>query len=159
MQAKPQAPISVIQGNLLDQSVDAIVNPWQRHWLPGGRLCSQQLTHSIRQWAGDDPYNERDSQGPFQPGDAVATRAGHLPHRAIIHCAADSRFKRANQDSVNRCLRNAFALAGRKGYQSIAVPLMSPGGLNEEQTLDDVRESCSQSGYHGQVILVKEQTH
>ncbi|CAM2009203.1 macro domain-containing protein [Acanthopleuribacter pedis] len=151
-----QTPISLIQGELLDQSVDAIVNPWQRHWFPGGRLCSQHLTHSIRQWAGDDPYTERDSQGPFKPGDAVATRAGRLPHRAIIHFAADSRFQRADRNSVDRCLRNALDLAGRKGFNSIAIPLLNSDGWNEDQAVDHVRERCSQAGYNGRVILVKE---
>lgn len=156
MMQSSQAPISLIQGDLLDQSVDAIVSPFQRHWLPGGRVCSHQLSDTIRQWAGEDPYKERDSLGPFQAGDAVATRAGHLPHRAIIHCAADSRFRRADRDSLNRCLRNALNLAGRKGYTSIALPMMRTAGLNEEHLMASLRESCSESGYNGRIVVVVE---
>ncbi|CAM2065416.1 Macro domain-containing protein [Sulfidibacter corallicola] len=148
--------LHVISGDILDQKVDVIVHPWQRHWIPGTSFSSSRVSDSIKKWAGQEPFQELSRHHKIKPGGAVMTRAGHLPHRAIIHCAGDGPLKRASEHSIRSCLVDALNLARGKGYRSIAFPLMRCRQWNDDETVSAMSDICRQQGFDGDIFLVKE---
>lgn len=48
--------IQVVQGDLLDQNVDAIVNAWNRNITPWWLLIPQGVSGAIKRRAGTRPF-------------------------------------------------------------------------------------------------------
>lgn len=84
----PPAPaIAAVTGDLLDQKVDAIVNPWNRNFIPWWLLLPQGVSGAIKRAAGTGPFRELRRHGLLRVGEAVVTTAGRLPFRGIIPTA------------------------------------------------------------------------
>ena len=125
--------IQHVQGDLLDQDVDVIVNAWNRNIIPWWLLLPQGVSGAIKRRGGTGPFKELHGSIPL--GGAVLTSAGRLPFKAIIHVAGINMLWRASEWSIRQCVRNAMALAHEKGFQSIAFPLIGAGsgGFNQER--------------------------
>lgn len=119
--------VVVVEGDLLDQDVDVIVNPWNRNVIPWWLLLPQGVSGAIKRRAGTEPFRELGKAGPIPLGGAVITSAGLLPHRAIIHVASISMFWRASERSVRGAVRSAMSLVRERGYSSVAFPLIGAG--------------------------------
>lgn len=119
--------VRVIDGDLLDQPAEAIVNAWNRNVIPWWLLLPQGVSGAIKRRAGSRPFRELARLGPIPLGGAVATSAGRLPHRAIIHVAGIDLLWRASPASIADSVVNAVALAGRLGLGSLAFPLIGAG--------------------------------
>jgi O-acetyl-ADP-ribose deacetylase (regulator of RNase III) len=117
----------VVEGDLLDQDVDAIVNPWNRNVIPWWLLLPQGVSGAIKRRGGYAPFRELGRRGPIPLGGAVITSAGRLPFKAIIHVAGINMLWRASERSVRDSVRHAVALAEEKGFRSIAFPLIGAG--------------------------------
>src|SRR5206468_7156423 len=92
--------IRVIDGDLLDQDVDVIVNAWNRNVIPWWLLLPQGVSAAIKRHAGYKPFRELGRRGPIPLGGAVETGAGRLPFRAIIHVAGISMFWRSSERAI-----------------------------------------------------------
>lgn len=127
--------IHVVQGDLLDQDVDVIVNAWNRNIIPWWLLLPQGVSGAIKRRGGTGPFKELAKHGPIPLGGAVLTSAGRLPFKGIIHVAGINILWRASERSIRDCVRNAMALAAEKGFQSIAFPLIGAGlgGFNQNR--------------------------
>ena len=127
--------VTVVEGDLLDQDVDVIVNAWNRNIIPWWLLLPQGVSGAIKKRAGKDPFREVARHGAIPLGDAVLTSAGKLPFKGIIHVAGINMLWRASERSIRDSVRNAIQLAQQKGFQSIAFPLIGAGsgGFNQEQ--------------------------
>jgi O-acetyl-ADP-ribose deacetylase (regulator of RNase III) len=67
------------------------------------------------------------AHGPFATGSAVATTAGKLPFKAVIH-AVGPRFGEGDEErKLAQALSAAFSLAADKGWPSVAFPAVSAG--------------------------------
>jgi O-acetyl-ADP-ribose deacetylase (regulator of RNase III) len=119
--------VTVVEGDLLDQDVDAIVNPWNRNIIPWWLLLPQGVSGAIKRRGGYAPFRELGRMGPIPLGGAVVTSAGRLPFKAIIHVAGISMLWRASERSVRDSVRHAVDLAEGKGFHSIAFPLIGAG--------------------------------
>ncbi len=119
--------IREVDGDLLDQAVDAIVNAWNRNVIPWWLLLPQGVSGAIKRRAGLAPFRELAKAGPMPLGTALRTGAGRLPHRAIIHVAGINLFWRASERSIRDSARNAVALAVAHGDRSIAFPIIGAG--------------------------------
>jgi O-acetyl-ADP-ribose deacetylase (regulator of RNase III) len=106
----------VIEGDLLDQEVDAIVNPWNRNLFPWWLLLPQGVSGAIKRRAGLAPFRELRRYGVLPIGGAVLTSAGDLPHRAIIHVAGIGFLWRASPRSIQESVRTASALRRTKAF-------------------------------------------
>ncbi len=71
---------TVVNGDLLDQPVDAIVNAWNRNVIPWWLLLPQGVSGAIKRRAGIAPFRELGYR-PLPLGHARRTGAGRLPHR------------------------------------------------------------------------------
>ena len=125
--------VEVVEGDLLDQSVDVIVNAWNRNIIPWWLLLPQGVSGAIKRRAGTTPFKEVCKQGAIPLGGAVLTSAGRLPFKGIIHVAGINLLWMASERSIRESVKNAIRLAHENGFQSIAFPLIGAGSGNFNQ--------------------------
>lgn len=121
--------IEIVRGDITQQQVDAVVNAANSSLLGGGGVDG-----AIHRKGGPEILAEcrklRASQyGRGLPtGKAVATSAGNLPARWVIHTVGP-----VWSDSEDRsglltdCHRNSLAVAAELGAASVAFPAISTG--------------------------------
>ena len=127
--------ITVVEGDLLDQDVDVIVNAWNRNIIPWWLLLPQGVSGAIKRRGGTAPFKEVGKHGAIPLGGAVLTSAGKLPFKGIIHVAGINMFWMASERSIRDSVKSAVLLAHEKGFQSIAFPLIGAGSgsFNQEK--------------------------
>jgi len=127
--------VTIVEGNLLDQDVDVIVNAWNRNIIPWWLLLPQGVSGAIKERGGKGPFKELAKHGPMPLGTAVLTSAGSLPFKGIIHVAGINMFWRATERSIRNSVANALKAASEHGFQSIAFPLVGcgSGGFDREK--------------------------
>ena len=89
--------IFIVEGNLLDQKVDVIVNSWNRNIIPWYLLLPQGVSGAIKRKAGYKPFKELPKFKSIPLGGAVMTSAGKLKYKAIIHVAGINMLWRATE--------------------------------------------------------------
>ncbi len=146
-----------VEGDLLDQDVEVIVNAWNRNVIPWWLLLPQGVSGAIKRRAGLEPFRELARMRAIPLGDAVATGAGRLPFKAIIHVAGINLLWRSTERSVRDSVRNAMALATQNGYRSIAFPLIGAGsgGGKAVRVLKCMRDELSSINFDGEVRIVQ----
>ncbi|MGC4091930.1 MAG: macro domain-containing protein [Polyangiaceae bacterium] len=149
----------VLDGDLLDQKVEAIVNPWNRNLFPWWLLLPQGVSGAIKQRAGFAPFRELRRFGLLPLGDAVLTSAGQLPHRAIIHVAGIGLLWQASPWSIQTSVRSAVRLASREGFRSLAIPLIGAGtgGVSVDESLRLTLEALGSVDFDGELRVVRYQ--
>ncbi len=127
--------VEIVEGDLLDQEVEVIVNAWNRNIIPWWLLLPQGASGAIKRRGGTAPFKEVRRYGAIPLGGAVLTSAGRLPFKGIIHVAGINMLWRASERSIRDSVKNAARLAHEKGFTSIAFPLIGTGtgGFNQEQ--------------------------
>jgi O-acetyl-ADP-ribose deacetylase (regulator of RNase III) len=126
----------LVEGDLLDQPVDVIVNAWNRNIIPWWLLLPQGVSGAIKRRAGNRPFIEVGRLGPIPLGGAVITSAGRLPYKAIIHVAGISMFWMASERSIQGSVRSAMRLLEEHQFASVAFPLIG-GGTGGASSLSD----------------------
>lgn len=147
----------VVEGDLLDQDVEVIVNAWNRNVIPWWLLLPQGVSGAIKRRAGLEPFRELGRMRAIPLGGAVVTGAGRLPFKAIIHVAGINLLWRSTERSVRDSVRNAMALATQNGYRSIAFPLIGAGsgGGKAVRVLEWMRDELSSINFDGEVRIVQ----
>lgn len=148
--------ITVVAGDLLDQPVEAIVNAWNRNIIPWWLLLPQGVSGAIKRRAGYAPFRELARTGPLPLGAAVATSAGKLPFRAIIHVAGINLLWRSSRGSIRASVRSAVELARERGFVSLALPLIGAGtgGGRPQEVLEMIRRELETIDFDGDVRIV-----
>lgn len=146
----------IVQGDLLDQDVEVIVNAWNRNVIPWWLLLPQGVSGAVKRRGGLAPFRELGRVGPIPLGGAVETGAGRLPFRSIIHVAGINMLWRSSERSIRDSVRNAMAIAREKGYRSIAFPLIGAGsgGGSPDKVLDVMRAELRTIEFDGEVRIV-----
>ncbi|CAM4294930.1 Appr-1-p processing protein [Corallococcus exiguus] len=136
-------PVQLVEGDLLDQPVDAIVNAWNRNIIPWWLLLPQGVSGAIKRRGGTAPFREVARVGPMPLGSAVVTGPGRLPFKGIIHVAGINMLWRASARSIQDSVRNALERAGEHGFRSVAFPIIGAGSgsFNEDRALELMREA------------------
>lgn len=135
----------VVEGDLLSQPVEAIVNPWNRNTIPWWLLLPQGVSGAIKKKAGTQPFQELRAYGRLAVGAAVSTSAGKLPYRKIIHVAGINDFWQASERSIRLSVGNAVRLAELEGLKSLALPLIGAGSgsLSPDRSLEVIKDELS----------------
>jgi len=120
----------VVDGDLLEQDSEAIVNAWNRNIIPWWLLLPQGVSGAIRRRAGYRPFIEVGRFGAIPLGGAVVTSAGRLPQKAIIHVAGISMWWRASPASIQGAVHSAMALVSKHSFSSVAFPIIGAGTGN-----------------------------
>src|SRR4051812_30521938 len=149
--------LQIVDGDLLDQDVEVIVNAWNRNVIPWWLLLPQGVSGAIKRRGGKEPFRELGRRGAIPLGGAVETGPGRLPFKAIIHVAGINLLWRSSEWSVRQSVRSAMALAKQKGYRSIAFPLIGSGsgGGKAERVFEWMRQELQGIEYDGAVRVVR----
>jgi O-acetyl-ADP-ribose deacetylase (regulator of RNase III) len=145
-----------VDGDLLDEDVDVIVNAWNRNFIPWWLLIPQGVSRAIKKRGGVAPFREVRKAGMLPLGGAVATTAGRLPYRAIIHVAGIGVLWRSSERSVRASVRSAMELAKQNGYRSIAFPLIGAGsgGGKADRVRAWMLDELDSIEFDGRVVIV-----
>lgn len=121
--------IALVQGDITEQHVDAIVNAANHSLLGGGGVDG-----AIHRSGGPDIQAQcrriRAEQYPdgLPTGEAVATTAGRLPARWVIHTVGPTWAKTKDKSPLLRsCYQRSLAVADEIGARTLAFPLISAG--------------------------------
>ncbi|TWT63425.1 macro domain-containing protein [Rubinisphaera italica] len=149
--------VTLVEGDLLDQEVDAIVNAWNRNIIPWWLLIPQGVSGAIKKRAGLQPFRELGRMGAIPLGEAVETSAGKLPFKTIIHVAGINLLWRSSEISIRNSVRNAVAIASKREFRSIAMPLIGAGsgGGKADKVLKIIQDELTKLTYDGEVIIVR----
>lgn len=123
----------IVDGDLLDQPVDVIVNAWNRSIIPWWLLLPQGVSGAIKRRGGTAPFVELGRVGPMALGSAVVTGAGRLPFKAIIHVAGINLFWFATTRSIAASVVSAMRIVNESGFQSVAFPIIGSGSGNRSR--------------------------
>jgi O-acetyl-ADP-ribose deacetylase (regulator of RNase III) len=112
------------QGDLTEIAVDAMVNAANAALAPGGGVCG-----AVHARGGPAIARECAALGGCATGDAVATTAGDLPARWVIHAVGPVwRGGGAGEEALlASCHRRALEVAAGLGARSVAFPAISTG--------------------------------
>ncbi len=149
--------VRVVEGDLLDQRVDAIVNAWNRNLIPWWLLLPQGVSGAIKRRAGSEPFRELARVGPMPLGTAVVTSAGRLPYKGIIHVAGINLLWRASEQSIRDSVINALARAREHGFHSLAFPIIGAGSgsFDEARALEVMRAALEAGAAEFDVTVVR----
>ncbi|MFH8984117.1 O-acetyl-ADP-ribose deacetylase [Streptomyces varsoviensis] len=121
--------ITLVQGDITEQSVDAVVNAANTSLLGGGGVDG-----AIHRRGGPEILAEcralRASHygRGLPPGQAVATTAGRLPARWVIHTVGPVHSEHEDRsDLLASCYRESLRVAGELGAATVAFPAISTG--------------------------------
>jgi O-acetyl-ADP-ribose deacetylase len=114
--------LEVWQGDITTIEVDAIANAANnRLWMGGG------VAGAIKRAGGEEIEREAIQHGPIEVGDAVATKAGRLPARWVIHGAVMGQDLQTSGELVRRTTESCLRLADELRAESIALPAFGTG--------------------------------
>lgn len=149
--------IKIVEGDLLKQQTDVIVNPWNRNIIPWWLLIPQGVSGAIKKQAGNRPFKEIAKCGSMALGEARISGAGKLDFKAIIHVAGINMFWVSTEYSITRSVVNAIKLAEKKGYKSIAFPLIGSGvgSKGQDKSLILIQKALNEVNSNIKVIVVK----
>lgn len=112
--------------DLLAEKTDAIVNAANGRLAHGGGVAA-----AIARAAGPELEREGNAlvrtRGPIPTGGAVATTAGRLPLKAVIHAVGPRQGEGDEERRLAQALQSAFAIAHQRGYRSLCFPAVSSG--------------------------------
>ena len=136
--------IKAIQGDITEQSTDAIVNAANRGLFGGSGVCG-----AIFDAAGYDDMTKACKEiGYCETGEAVITPGFKLSAKYVIHTVGPVYGQNDGHDAelLQSCYWTSLARAEEKGITSITFPLISTGiyGYPKEEairiSIDAVRE-------------------
>ena len=149
--------MEIVDGDLLDQKVEAIVNAWNRNVIPWWLLIPQGVSGAIKRRGGTGPFREVAKFGPIPLGGAVVTGAGRLPFKAIIHVAGINLLWTASERSIRDSTRNAMARVDERGFASVAFPVLGAGsgGFKEAEAIELMTDELAKVTTRAAVTLVR----
>jgi len=114
----------VIQGDIAQQSADALVNAAGTSLRMGSGVAG-----ALRRAGGEEINRDAMEQGPIDLGEVAVTEAYDLDAEWVIHAAAMPHYGdgQATADSIADATRNALARADDLGAESLVLPALGCG--------------------------------
>ncbi len=118
--------LQIVQGDITEESVDAIVNAANAHLRHGGGLAG-----AILRRAGPRIQEESDAwireKGPVTHAEPAFTSGGNLSCKYIIHAVGPVWGEGAEDNKLALAITGTLRLADHLGLSSIALPAISTG--------------------------------
>lgn len=116
-------PVFVEKGDITKIVCDAIVNPANSLGYMGGGVAG-----AIKRTGGGEIEEEAVSKAPIPVGSAIATTAGRLRCKYVIHAPTmEYPAMRINVENVKLATKAALETAFKLGVKTIAIPGMGTG--------------------------------
>lgn len=116
----------VVQGNLLQEPVDAIVNAANGHLAHGGGVAGVIARAAGPALQAESARIVRD-RGDLATGEAVVTTPGKLPFKGVIHAVGPRHGEGDEEQRLRQALLAAFRCAHDAGWSSVSFPAVSAG--------------------------------
>lgn len=139
--------LRLIQGDLVQQTTDALVNAANRQLIAGGGVDG-----ALHRAAGPELQRELSTRYPegCPTGQAVVTSGYRLPVKWLIHAVAPiwQGGHRGERELLQSAVRASLELACTQGCRSVSLPALGAGAygyprdLAAEHILGAVREFC-----------------
>jgi O-acetyl-ADP-ribose deacetylase (regulator of RNase III) len=114
--------ISLNEGDITEVEADAIVNAANNQlWMGGG------VAGAIKRKGGQEIEDEAVAKGPIPIGEAVATSAGKLKAKYVIHAAGMGTDLRTDDEKIRNATLNSLKRADELELESIAFPSIGTG--------------------------------
>jgi len=118
----PGKKLRIIQGDITEEAVDAIVNAANSYLQHGGGVAA-----AIVRKGGYEIQEESNRIGYVPVGHAAITGAGRLPAGYVIH-AVGPRWGEGDEDNkLKLAVLNGLKKADEQGLKSISLPAISAG--------------------------------
>lgn len=114
--------IEIIEGDLTEMDVDAIVNAANNDLQLGGGVAG-----AIRRKGGPEIQKECDEIGQVPVGGAAITTGGKLKARYVIHAASMQLGGKTSASSLRGSAAHSLRIAAQKGLKTIAFPAVGTG--------------------------------
>lgn len=114
--------IALLQGDLTEMDVDAIVNAANNDLQLGGGVAG-----AIRRKGGEAIQRECDAIGSIPIGGAAITSGGKLRARFVIHAASMQLGGGTTARALRSSTAHALRIAAEKGLRTIAFPAVGTG--------------------------------
>ena len=114
--------VEVVDGDITRLDVDAIANAANDHlWMGAG------VAGAIKRAGGEEIEREAVAKGPIEVGDAVATGAGTLDARWVVHGAVMGQNLQTDADTIAQTTKRCLEVADELGAASLALPAFGTG--------------------------------
>jgi O-acetyl-ADP-ribose deacetylase len=114
--------IEIIEGDLTEMDVDAIVNAANNDLQLGGGVAG-----AIRRKGGPEIQKECDDIGQVPVGGAAITTGGKLKARFVIHAASMQLGGKTSAHSLRSSTAHSLRIAAQKRLKTIAFPAVGTG--------------------------------
>ncbi|HWR58728.1 MAG TPA: macro domain-containing protein [Thermodesulfovibrionales bacterium] len=114
--------LRLVQGDITEREVDAIVNAANSHLQHGGGVAG-----AIVRKGGHIIQEESDRIGYVAVGNAAFTGAGSLPCKHVIHTVGPRMGEGDEDNKLKNAVLNSLKLASGRSLKSISMPAISSG--------------------------------
>ena len=114
--------ISVVLGDITESRAEVIVNAANNRLLMGGGVAGV-----IKRKGGKGIEEEALKKGPIETGGAVATSAGELAAKYVIHAATMGMDFKTDETMIRQACRSSLQLAAELNVSSIVFPALGCG--------------------------------
>jgi O-acetyl-ADP-ribose deacetylase (regulator of RNase III) len=114
--------IELFLGDITGLELDAIVNAANNHLRMGGGVAG-----AIKRRGGAEIEKEAVALGPIEVGESVATGAGQLPARWVVHAAVMALDLKTDEEKIRKATRSALKKCAEIGARSVAFPALGTG--------------------------------
>ena len=112
----------LVQGDITERGVDAIVNAANSHLQHGGGVAG-----AIVKKGGQIIQEESNKIGSVPVGSAAITGAGKLRAKFVIHAVGPRMGEGDEDNKLRSAVHSSLELASARGFRSISMPAISSG--------------------------------
>jgi O-acetyl-ADP-ribose deacetylase len=114
--------LEVVEGDITELDVDAVANAANNElWMGAG------VAGAIKRAGGAEIEQEAVAQAPIAVGQAIATGAGNLRAKHVVHAAVMGQDLQTSAELISQATRRTLEVADELGVNSLAMPAFGTG--------------------------------
>jgi O-acetyl-ADP-ribose deacetylase (regulator of RNase III) len=119
---KDNGLMALVEGDITERKVDAIVNPANSYLQHGGGVAG-----AIVRKGGNIIQKESNEIGFVPVGSSVVTSSGNLACKAVIHTVGPRMGEGNEDEKLSNAINSCLELGLQKGFKTISIPAISSG--------------------------------